>query len=146
MRSERQHNSGKFGGGHLPSPTYGESEGGYMFTISDILTDIDRGITANNMTEGCFSYRVVFFVRDGNRSSKHYIDTMYDGLRGTLENIVKENLSLTNSVVIAAVTVRKDGRSVCLQSRSYGFSLDEYFRRINGECRNNSRRGMYAVR
>ncbi len=122
-----------------------------MYTISDILMDIDRGITANNMTEDCFSYRIIFFVRDGNRSSKHYIDTAYDGLRETLESIVKENLSLTNRVVIAAVTVRKDGKSVSLQSRSYGFSLDEYFQRISGECRDNGRRGniicgRYAAR
>lgn len=122
-----------------------------MFTISDILTDIDRGITANNMIEDCFSYRIVFFVRDGNKSSKHHIDTVYGSLRETLENIVKENLSLTNSVVIAAVTVWKDGKSVSLQSRSYGFSLDEYFQRISGECRDNGRRGniicgRYAAR
>lgn len=129
-----------------PFPIYGESEGGYMFTISDILTDIDRGINANNMVETEFSYRVVYFIRDGNGSSKHYADTMYDGLRETLENIVKENLSLTNSVVIAAVAVWKDGQPVCLQSRSYGFSLDEYFRKINGECGGNGRRGnvMYG--
>ena len=114
-----------------------------MFTISNIVDDINRGIMANNMVETEFSYRVVFFVREGNRSSKHHIDTAYDGLRGTLESIVKENLSLTNSVVIAAVTVRKGGKSVCLQSRSYGFSLDEYFRRINGECGDNGRRGNY---
>ena len=114
-----------------------------MFTISDILMDIDRGIMANNMVETEFSYRVVFFVRDDKGSSKHHIDTAYDDLRETLENIVKENLSLTNSVVIAAVTVRKGGKSVCLQSRSYGFSLDEYFKRINGECGDNGRRGNY---
>lgn len=114
-----------------------------MFTISDILMDIDRGIMANNMVETEFSYRVVFFVRDDNGSSKYHIDTVYDGLRETLENIVKENLSLANSVIIAAVTVRKCGKSVCLQSRSYGFSLDEYFKRINGECGENGRRGNY---
>lgn len=122
-----------------------------MITISDILMDIDRGIVANNMVETEFSYRVVFFVRDGNRSSKHYIDTAYDGLRDTLESIVKQNLSLTNSIIIAAVTVRKGGKSVSLQSRSYGFSLDEYFQRISGECRDNGRHGnimygRYAVR
>lgn len=117
-----------------------------MFTISDIITDINRGITANNMVETEFSYRVVFFVRESNGSSKHYIDTAYDGLREALENIVKENLSLTNSVVIAAVTVWKGGKSVSLQSRSYGFSLNEYFRRINGECGDDGRRGniMYG--
>lgn len=122
-----------------------------MFTISDILTDIDRGITANNMIEDCFSYRIVFFVRDGNKSSKHHIDTVYGSLRETLENIVKENLSLTNSIVVAQTTVRKGGQQICLQSRSYGFSLDEYFRRINGECGDNGRcgsimYGRYAVR
>lgn len=115
-----------------------------MFTISDIITDINSGILAHNMVETEFSYRVVFFVRESNGSSKHYIDTAYDGLRDTLENIVKENLSLTNSVVIAAVTVRKGGKSVSLQSRSYGFSLDEYFKRINGECGDNGRRGNFA--
>lgn len=115
-----------------------------MYTISNILQDINSGITANNMVETEFSYRVVFFVKDGNGSSKHYIDTAYDGLREALENIVKENLSMTNSVVIAAVTVRKGGKSVSLQSRSYGFSLDEYFKRINGECGSNGRRGNFA--
>ena len=115
-----------------------------MFTISDIITDIDRGIAADNMVETEFSYRIIFFVRDGNKSYKHYADTGYDGLRETLENIVKENLTLTNSVVIAAVTVRKDGISICLQSRSYGFSLDEYFRRINGECGDIGKRGSYS--
>lgn len=114
-----------------------------MVTISNILEDIDRGCAANNMIEDKFSYRVVFFVRDSNRSSKHYMDTAYDGLRETLESIVKDYLSLTNSVVIAAVTVRKDGQSICLQSRSYGFSLDEYFRQIGGKCSRDSRRGSY---
>lgn len=115
-----------------------------MFTISDIITDINRGIVANNMVETEFSYRVVFFVRESNGSSKHYIDTAYDSLREALESIVKENLSLTNSVVIAQTTVLKNGKSVSLQSRSYGFSLDEYFRRINGECGSNGRRGNFA--
>lgn len=117
-----------------------------MFTISNIIEDIDRGCAANNMVETEFSYRIIFFVRDGNRSSKHYVDTAYDGLRETLENIVKENLSLTNSIIIAAVTVWKGGKSVSLQSRSYGFSLDEYFKRINGECGDDRRRGniMYG--
>lgn len=104
-----------------------------MYTISNILEDINRGCAANNMIEDKFSYRIVFFVRDGNKSTKHYMDTAYDGLRETLENIVKGYLSLTNNIVIAAVTVWKGGRPVCLQSRSYGFSLDEYFKRINGE-------------
>lgn len=129
------------GEGDLPSPTNRESEGGFMYTISDILADIDRGILANNMLETEFSYRIVFFVRERNSSTKHYIDTIYDSLRQTLENIVKGNLSLTNSVIIAAVTVRKDRQSVSLQSRSYGFSLDEYFRRINGDNGDNGKRG-----
>lgn len=122
-----------------------------MYTVSDILADIDRGILANNMLETEFSYRIVFFVRERSSSTKHYIDTLYDGLRQTLENIVKGNLSLTNNIIIAAVTVRKDGQSISLQSRSYGFSLDEYFKRINGECGDNGKRGnvmcgRYAVR
>lgn len=122
-----------------------------MFTISNIIEDIDRGCAANNMVETEFSYRVVFFVREGNKSSKHYIDTAYDGLRETLESIVKDYLSLTNNIIIAAVTVRKGGKSVSLQSRSYGFSLDEYFQMINGGCRDDRRRGnimcgRYAAR
>lgn len=121
-----------------------------MFTISDIIMDIDRGCAANNMVEDCFSYRIVFYINDGNKGSRHYIDTTYDGLREALENIIREHLSLTNSVVVAAITVRKDGKSVSLQSRSYGFSLDEYFERIGGECRDDRRGnivyGRYAVR
>ena len=112
-----------------------------MFTISNILEDISRGCMANNMVEDCFSYRIIFFVNEGNQSSKHYIDAVYGDLRKTLEDIIKNHLSLTNRVVIAAVTVRKDGKSVRLQSRSYAFSLEEYFKQINGECRDSSRHG-----
>lgn len=114
-----------------------------MFTISDIIMDIDRGCAANNMVENCFSYRIIFYINDGNKGSKHYLDTAYDGLRGALENIVKENLSLTNSVVVAQTTVLKNGKSVSLQSRAYAFSLEEYFERIGGECNRDNRRGSY---
>ena len=37
-----------------------------MVTISDILKDIERGCTANNLKEECFSYRLVYFVNEGN--------------------------------------------------------------------------------
>lgn len=122
-----------------------------MYTISDIIADINRGCTANNMVEDRFRYRIVFFVYEGNSGSKHYIDTAYDGLRRSLESIIRNNLSLTNSVVIAETTVLKNGKCVCLQNRSYTFSLDGYFRQIIGECRDRSRRGniicgQYAAR
>lgn len=114
-----------------------------MYTISDIIGDINRGCAANNMIEDKFSYRIIFFVKDENRSCKHYIDTAYDGLRKTLESIVKDHLSLTNSVVIAETTVRKGGECIRLQSQPYAFSLDEYFKRINGECVVGGKRGNY---
>jgi len=122
-----------------------------MYTVSDIITDINRGCMANNMVEDKFSYRIIFFVSDGNRSEKHYTDTMYDGLRKSLESIIRNYLSLTNSIVIAETTVLKNGRCIHLQSRAYGFSLDGYFKQISGECRNNNRNGnimygRYAVR
>ena len=96
-----------------------------MYTVSSILNDVDRGIVAHNMIENYFSYRVVYFINFENRSEKHYIDTRYDGLRETLENIICRNLTTTNTVVISAVTVRKNGESVFLLSRSYGFNLSE---------------------
>lgn len=121
-----------------------------MFTVSDIITDIQRGILAHNMIEDCFSYRIVFFVNEGNKGSKHYIDTMYSDLRKSLESIIRNHLSLTNSVVIAETTVLKNGKCVCLQSRSYSFSLDGYFKQISGESsisnRNRNMMGRYAVR
>lgn len=103
-----------------------------MFTISDILADIDRGCTAHNMVEDRFSYRIVFFVNDGNCSEKHYVDTVYGGLRKSLENTIRNNLSVTNKVVITEITALKNSECVRLQSRSYTFSLDGYFRQING--------------
>ncbi len=117
-----------------------------MFTISDIISDINRGCTANNMTEDKFSYRIIFFVNKGNNGSRHYMDTAYSGLRKALESIIRSNLSLTNSIVIAETTALKNGKSVCLQSRSYTFSLDGYFRQISGECRDSGRNGntMYG--
>lgn len=122
-----------------------------MYTISDIIADINRGCIANNMVEDMFRYRIIFFVNEGDHSSKYYIDTPYDGLRRSLENIIRSNLSVTNNLMIAETTVLKNGKSVCLQSKSYSFSLDGYFKQISGECRNSNRNrnimcGRYAAR
>ncbi len=122
-----------------------------MHTISSILMDIDRGCLANNMVENRLLYRIVYLVNESNSSSKYSIDTPYSGLKEVLENIIRNNLSLTNSVVISEIIVQKDEDLISLQSRPYSFSLDGYFRQIKGECggRNNNRnimRNRYAVR
>jgi len=107
-----------------------------MVTLTDILKEIDRGCMAHNMVEDKFSYRIVYFVNDGNRGKKFRVDTEYDGLRQSLENMIRKNLSLSNTHVLAAVTVRKDGKTVHLLSRSCKFDLREYFRWITGEKQN----------
>lgn len=122
-----------------------------MFTISDIIADVNRGCTAHNMVEDCFSYRIVFFVNEEDKGSRFYADTPYSGLRKSLENIIRGNLSTTNTIVLAAVTARKNGQTVSLLNRSYSFSLDEFFRQINGEYKGNIRsrntvQSRYAVR
>lgn len=109
-----------------------------MYTIANILTDINRNCMIRNLNENAFSYRIVFFVNDRDRSTKHYIDTGYCGLRQSLETIIRKNLSLTNSVTIAAITVLRNRKCISLQSRAYSFDLEGYFRQLNGEyrCRN----------
>ena len=109
-----------------------------MYTVSNIIADIDRGCLSHNMIETCFSYRIIFFVNEGSKGTKHYIDTTYGDLRKTLENIIRGHLSVTNSVVIAKITALKNGKCVSLLSRSYAFSLDEYFYQIYGRCKNDS--------
>ncbi len=126
-------------------------EGIAMYTISNILEDIQRKTTANNMIETYFVYRLVYFVNFGSKSEKHYVDTQYDGLRSALESIIRENLTATNTVVVAAVTTLKDGKCVSLLGRAYKFSLEEYFRQLAGKSKNGSRKGnityrRYAVR
>lgn len=121
-----------------PPPGIREIEVIQMYTISDILTDINRGCLANNMIEDCFTYRIVYFVNEGNNRKKYYLRD----LRKSLESIIRGNLTLTNNVVIAETTVIKNGKCTCLQSRSYSFSLEEYFRRVKGEC--NSRNNQYC--
>lgn len=115
-----------------------------MFTISNILEDIDRGCVANNMVENMFSYRLVYFVNENGKGEKYYIDTPYSGLRKSLESIIRNHLSLTNSVVVAQTTALKNGKCVCLQSKSYSFSLDGYFRQISGEIGGRNRNGNIA--
>ena len=120
-----------------------------MYTVSDILADIDRGCMANNMIEDMFSYRIIYFVNEGNKGTKHYIDSQYADLRKSLGSIVRNNLSLTNNLVIAETTVLKNGKCVCLQSKSYAFSLEGYFKQISGEYKGNRSenimRGRYAA-
>ncbi len=117
-----------------------------MFTISDILADISRGCAVNNLNENVFSYRIVFFVNEENASEKYYVDSAYGGLRKTLETVIRENLTLTNTLVVAQTTVLRDRKCVCLQSRSYGFSLEEYFCQIYGNGRKRSPAyGRYAA-
>ncbi len=115
---------------------YKES-GENMFTISNIIEDIDRGCLANNMIEDRFSYRIIFYINENGKGTKHYIDTRYDGLRKSLENIIRGHLSVTNNIVIAETTALKNGKCICLQSRAYSFSLEEYFKRLNGEYKDN---------
>lgn len=117
-----------------------------MYTVSDIISDINRGCMANNMIEEMFSYRIIFYVNDGNIGKKHYLDTSYEDLRKSLESIVRNNLSLTNNLVIAKTTVLKNGKCVCLQSRSYSFSLEHYFKQISGENRDDIRGENIAYR
>ncbi|MDE6218855.1 MAG: hypothetical protein K2G51_00185 [Lachnospiraceae bacterium] len=106
-----------------------------MYTISNIIADIDRGCLSNNMVEDRFSYRIVFFVNENEngKGTKRYIDTSYDDLRKSLESIIREHLSVTNNIVIAVATTRKNGETVSLLSRSYLFSLDGYFEQIVGK-------------
>lgn len=121
-----------------------------MYTISNIISDIDRSCIANNMIEDRFSYRIIFFVNENGKGTKHYIDSKYGDLRKSLESIIRENLSVTNSIVLAAATTRKNGETVSLLSRSYAFCLEEYFRQIYGRCKSdignrNITYGRYAV-
>lgn len=109
-----------------------------MYTISDIIMDIDRGCLANNMIEDRFSYRIIFFVNESGKGTKHYIDSKYDDLRKSLESIIRGYLSITNSIVIAETTALKNGKCVSLLSRSYVFSLEEYFHQIYGRCKSDS--------
>lgn len=106
-----------------------------MYTISNIIEDVQRGITVNNMVENEFSYRIIFFVNDCGKGTKHYVDTTYENLRQSLENIIRENLTTANTVVIATITVRKYGEAISLLSKSYSFSLSGYFTEICGEKR-----------
>lgn len=116
-----------------------------MLTISNILQDVDKGCAIHNLNESCFSYRILFFVNEGGTGMKHHADSTYEGLRKTLESIIRENISLTNSVVIAQTTVRKNGKCVCLQSKSYSFSLEGYFQAIYGkQKRRNNTYNRYA--
>ena len=123
-----------------------------MYIISDIIRDIDRGCMANNMVGDYFSYRIIFYINENGKGIKRYVDAPYNGLRKSLENIIRKNLSVTNCVVIAETTTLKDGKSIRLLSRSYSFSLDGYFEKISGKCvdRNNRSRnimyGRYAVK
>lgn len=112
-----------------------------MYTVSDIVADVSRGCTANNMIEDRFLYRIVYYINESGTGTRHYIDTPYSSLWNTLENIIRKNLSVTNSIVIPEITALKNGRCIRLQSRTYSFSLDGYFKQIIGEYRDRNRYG-----
>lgn len=117
-----------------------------MYTVSSILNDVDRGIMAHNMEETCFTYRIIFYINENDIGRKCYVDTSYDGLRKILENIIKKNLTTSNTVVISAVTTLKDGKCVSLLSRAYGFNLSKYFQQIVGEREKNNVNSNYGRR
>lgn len=112
-----------------------------MYTISNILQDISRGCALNNLNENAFSYRIIYYTNEHGTGIKHYANCRYEDLRKTIENIIRGNLSLTNSVSIAQTNVRKNGSCVCLQSKSYLFSLEEYFQTIYGNRKKRSAHG-----
>lgn len=115
-------------------PCTEEREGQNMYTVSDIVADVDRGCMANNMVENKFSYRIIYYINEKGKGTRHYIDTPYSGIKKVLENIIRKRLSLTNTVVIAEATVLKNGKCIHLLSRSYAFSLDGYFKQIIEGC------------
>lgn len=117
----------------IPSPYMEKVQVKYMYTITNIITDVQRGIAAYNMIETCFSYRIVYFVNENGKGTKFCVDTSYAGLWEELENIIRGNLSTTNTIVVAAVTTRRNGEVVSLLSRAYPFSLSGYFQKIVGE-------------
>lgn len=122
-----------------------------MFTVSDILQDITCGCAIHNLNENCFSYRIVYFVNEENKSIKCYVDTSYSRLRQSLENVIRGNLNTTNTLVIAQTTIRKNGKGICLLSKPYSFSLDGYFRQIYGNSMDAHRNerviyGRYSTR
>lgn len=110
-----------------------------MFTVTDIVSDISRGCAVNNLNEDRFSYRIIFYTNEHGIGTRHYTDTAYGDLRKNLENIIRNNLSLTNTLVITQTTVLLNGKCVCLQSRSYKFSLEEYFKQLTGRYRDGSK-------
>ncbi|MDE6619174.1 MAG: hypothetical protein K2K74_01540 [Lachnospiraceae bacterium] len=77
-------------------------------------------------------------MNENRRGTKRYIDSKYDDLRKSLESIIREHLSITNNIVIAETTALKNGKCVSLLSRSYVFSLEEYFHQIYGRCKSDS--------
>lgn len=117
-----------------------------MITISDILLNVERGCLVHNMAENEFSYRIMFCVHNGNKRTRKYVDTSYANLRNTLENIIRGNLTITNTVMVENVTVRKDGKSVCLLNRSYSFCLDGYFEQIIGKREKEYKTANYGRR
>lgn len=117
-----------------------------MFTISNILQDIQRGIFANNMVENMFTYRIIYFVNENGIGRKYYIDVLYENLRRSLENIIRGNLTTTNNIVIAATTTLINGKTISLLSRSYVFCLDDYFRKLNGEYKSRDNYGSTIQR
>ena len=115
-----------------------------MNTVADIVKDISRGCTANNIVEEKFVYQIIFYINANGRGCQRTVDCYYRELRRVLEEIIKDNLTLTNNIVIANTVARKNGKWVQLQSKGYYFSLEEYFKLIRGDGQGNRERLGYA--
>lgn len=117
-----------------------------MYTISDIMADVDRHCTINNLNEDSFSYRIIYYIKEGNTGKRCCVDAAYKDLQKAMESIIRKNLSMENSVSISGVTVRNKGKCVCLLGRAYKFSLEEYFCQIYGKGRKRKAvHGRYTV-
>ena len=76
-------------------------------------------------------------MNDENKGTKFRVDTSYDGLRESLENIIRDNLTTTNSLVIAEVTVRKDKQSISYSAKRMGSAWTDIFKRSARKKRKN---------
>lgn len=90
-----------------------EGGGIVMLTISNIITDINRHCAIYNMAESAFTYQIVFYTNEENESKKYCVDSTYEDLRQTLENIIRENITLKNTIVIAQTIIRRDRKFIC---------------------------------
>lgn len=99
-----------------------------MTKIKQIVQDCINGCTANNVDELRMHFNINYYVNSAHGQGKKFYCFVYkvSDLEENLYNIIRDNLTKDNDVLITDITVKHNSDIIRVNKSNYPYSLS-YF-------------------